>query len=267
VADFELNVIYVCVFILGTLIGSFLNVCIYRIPRKMSLLYPSSRCTSCGNPIKFYDNIPIVSYLILQGKCRHCRAHYSARYLFIEAFNGVLYVLVVMRYGVEWSALFYCVFVSVMIVIFFIDLDLQIIPDIITLPGILLGLILGGFILPDPFARHVPLGIKTSFIGAVAGFSFFYLTAIIGRAVFKKDAMGGGDIKMMAMIGAFLGWKGVILTTFVASLFGALLGTLMIVFSDKGEKVPFGPYLAFGSCVSVFSGQEILNSYLRLSGF
>src|SRR3990172_1734214 len=133
-------IIYGSVFVFGTLIGSFLNVCIYRIPRKMSLLHPSSHCTSCGKKIKFYDNIPVVSFLILRGKCRRCAAPYSFRYPLVEALNGLLYVLVLMRYGTEWGMIFYCLFVSVMVVIFFIDLDLQIIPDVITLPGIVLGL-------------------------------------------------------------------------------------------------------------------------------
>jgi leader peptidase (prepilin peptidase)/N-methyltransferase len=151
-----------------------------------------------------------------------------------------------------------------MIVIFFIDIDYQIIPDSITLPGIPLAVILGSTILPDPFLRTNMLGFKTSVTGFLAGGGFFYLIAVLGKAVFKKDAMGGGDIKMMAMVGGVLGWKGIILTTFLASLSGSIIGVSLILLKGKewGSKLPFGPYLALGALISLFWGQDILTWYL-----
>lgn len=260
--------IYIFVFVLGAIIGSFLNVCIYRMPRDESIVRPASRCTSCGKPVRFYDNIPILSYIFLLGRCRYCKTSLSLRYPLIELLNAVLYVLVVARVGISspWVVLTYFLFVSALVVIFFIDIDYQIIPDSITLPGIPLAIILGSTILPDPFARDELLGFKDSLTGFLAGGGFFYLVAILGRAAFKKDAMGGGDIKMMAMVGGLLGWKGVFLTTFMGSLFGSIIGVSLIMLKGRewGSKIPFGPYLALGALISLFCGQEIIRWYLNV---
>jgi leader peptidase (prepilin peptidase)/N-methyltransferase len=221
---------------------------------------------SCGKPVKFYDNIPIVSYIFLMGRCRYCKTGLSLRYPLIEFLNAALYVLVLMRFsaGSPWVPATYCVFVSALIVIFFIDIDYQIIPDSITLPGIPIAIILGSTILPDPFLRYELLGFKSSIIGFLAGGGFFYSVAIIGRAVLKKDAMGGGDIKMMAMVGGLLGWKAVILTTFMGSLLGSIIGVALILLKGRewGSKIPFGPYLALGALISLFWGQDILIWYI-----
>ncbi|TAN43116.1 MAG: prepilin peptidase [Nitrospirae bacterium] len=253
--------VYVIAFITGALIGSFLNVCIYRIPRSESIVYPASRCTSCGNPIAPWDNIPIVSYLILGGRCRHCSQRYSALYPLVETLNALLYTAVLWRFGPVWSSLVFCIFVSSLIVITFIDLEFQIIPDRITLPGIPLGLLAGALLLPDPFMRAADLGIVSSLVGLLAGGGMFYLVAVLSRG-----GMGGGDIKMMAMVGALTGWKAVLLTTFIGSLTGSVIGIFLMVFRGKGRKtkIPFGPFLAFGSLVTLFFGQEILMWYLYL---
>jgi leader peptidase (prepilin peptidase)/N-methyltransferase len=258
--------IYYAAFLFGAIIGSFLNVCIYRIPAGESIVRPASRCMSCGKPVQFYDNIPIVSYIFLMGRCRYCKTGLSLRYPLIEFLNAALYVLVLMRFsaGSPWVPATYCVFVSALIVIFFIDIDHQIIPDSITLPGIPIAIILGSTILPDPFLRYELLGFKSSIIGFLAGGGFFYSVAIIGRAVLKKDAMGGGDIKMMAMVGGLLGWKAVILTTFMGSLLGSIIGVALILLKGRewGSKIPFGPYLALGALISLFWGQDILIWYI-----
>lgn len=255
---------YVIVFLFGSAVGSFLNVCIYRIPRKLSIIVPSSRCPSCNTPIRPLDNIPLVSFVLLGGRCRYCKVKISLRYPLVEFLNAILYVVVVWRFGLGWHTLFYFVFCSALIVITFIDLDFRIIPDKITLSGIPLGLIAGTFILPDPFLRFSLLGIKNSFIGMLGGFVFFYLVALAGSAIFKKEALGGGDIKMMAMIGAVMGWKAVLLTTFLGSLSGALIGIALMVAQGGGRmmKIPFGPFLALGAVVTLFYGQEILSWYL-----
>jgi leader peptidase (prepilin peptidase)/N-methyltransferase len=259
--------IYLPVIVLGTIIGSFLNVCIYRVPKDESIVRPASRCTSCGCPIRFYDNIPILSYIILMGRCRYCKAHLSFRYPLVEFLNAVLYVLVLRRFGMDSPLILavYFVFVSVLIVIFFIDLDYQIIPNSITIPGILLAIVLGSTILPDPFSGHEPLGFRGALTGFAAGGGFFYLVAVLGKAVFKKDAMGGGDIKMMAMVGSVLGWKGVILTTFIGSLLGSVIGVSLIMLKGRewGSRIPFGPYLAAGALISLFWGLDIFRWYFH----
>ena len=257
--------LHIFIFVFGALIGSFLNVCIYRIPRNQSIVWPSSRCPACNNPINHYDNIPIFSYFILlKGKCRSCREKISWRYPLVEALNAFFYLLVFWRFGLEWSSAVYFILCSALIVITFIDLDFQIIPDRITLPGIPLGLVTGSFILPDPFLRATDLGYKASLIGAVGGFSLFYLVAFLSIKILKKEGMGGGDNKLMAMLGAFLGWKAVILTTFLGSLSGSMIGIGLMAFRgrEKVSLIPFGPFLALGALLSLFFGQEILIWYL-----
>ncbi|MCK5511327.1 MAG: prepilin peptidase [Thermodesulfovibrionia bacterium] len=258
--------LYGIVFVFGSVVGSFLNVCIYRIPRGMSIIIPSSRCPSCSTPIEPWNNIPIISYILLRGRCRFCKEKISLQYPIVESLNAFLYMIIVWRFGtsIAWFLLVYFVFVSSLIIITFIDIEHQIIPDRITLPGILLALIFGATILPDPFSRFDSLGFNNSFIGALLGGGLFYLIAILGKVVLKKDAMGGGDIKMMAMVGGFLGWKGVILTTFLGSLLGSVIGISLILIKGQrwGAKVPFGPYLALGALISMLSGQELLRWYL-----
>jgi len=255
---------YLVLFAFGAVIGSFLNVCIYRIPRNQSIIWPASRCTSCSNPINFYDNIPIFSYFFLRGRCRSCKAKISGRYPLVEALNAFLYLLVFWRYGLGWSTAIYFALCSALIVITFIDYDFQIIPDRITLPGIPIGLVAGSFILPDPFLRATSLGLIASVIGAAGGFSFFYGVAYLSLRILKKEGMGGGDIKLMAMVGAFMGWKTVLLTTFLGSLLGAVIGVGLMVFRgrEKGSLIPFGPFLAMGTLISLIFGQEILMWYL-----
>jgi leader peptidase (prepilin peptidase)/N-methyltransferase len=232
----------------------------------MSIIIPSSMCPSCGDYIRFYDNIPIISYIFLMGRCRHCKSRISIKYPLVEILNASLYVFVLYRFssGNLLPLVVYFIFISSLIVITFIDLEFQIIPDRITLPWIPSSLILGATVLPDPFFRYDFLGFKHSLIGMLLGGGLFYLIAVIGSAVFKKDAMGGGDIKMMAMIGGILGYKGVILTTFIGSLIGSVAGIIVIILRGRkwGIKIPFGPFLAFGAIVSLLLGQDILYWYI-----
>ncbi len=206
----------------------------------------------------------MLSFLLLGGKCRVCNAPISLRYPLVEALNALFYVFLLWRFGPDWPFLIYAIFSSALIVITFIDLDFQIIPDRISLPGIPLGLLAGSLLLPDPFMRAELLGWKASLIGAVSGFLFYYFIAFAGEKIFKKEAMGGGDIKMMAMVGGFLGWKGIILTTFLGSLSGSIIGIFMMLFRgrEKGSQIPFGPFLALGALLSLFFGQEIIIWYL-----
>jgi len=258
--------LYIIVFVFGAVIGSFLNVCIYRVPREKSVVTPASKCPSCGTPIKFYDNVPILSYIMLRGRCRNCKAEFSARYPFVEFINAVFYIAVLysFSYASPWVLLTYFFFVSTLIVIFFIDIDHQIIPNSITFPGMPIAVILGSTILPDPFFRDNLLGFSNAAIGFFAGGGFFYFIAVAGKAILKKDAMGGGDVKMMAMVGGLLGWKAVILTTFMGSLLGSIIGVSLIMSKGRewGSKIPFGPYLALGALISLLWGEDILIWYL-----
>lgn len=259
--------LYIITFVVGSMVGSFLNVCIYRIPKGMSIVFPSSRCPSCNNPVRPLDNIPILSYLLLKGRCRFCREKISIRYPVVESLNAILYVIVLWRFGAyfSWFLLIYFIFLSSLIVITFIDLEYQIIPNGITLSGIPLALVFGSTILPDPFSRADLLGFKASIIGVLLGGGLFYIIRVLGTLVFKKEAMGGGDIKMMAMAGGILGWKGVLLTTFIGSLAGSIIGISLILKKggEWGSRIPFGPYLAFGTVLSLILGQELLSWYLR----
>jgi leader peptidase (prepilin peptidase)/N-methyltransferase len=256
--------LYLIVFVLGSVVGSFLNVCIYRIPRGESIIFPGSRCPSCNNPVRPWDNIPVISYIFLGGKCRYCRKGISPRYPLVEALNALFYSALLWRYGVGWNFAVYCILVSALVVITFIDLDFQIIPDRITIPGIPIGLLTGSFLLPDPFMRAEPLGLAASIIGAASGFLFYFFIAELSLRILKKEGMGGGDIKLMAMVGAFLGWKTVILTTFLGSLAGSVVGVFLIAAKGRGRGalIPFGPFLALGAVISLFFGQEILTWYL-----
>ncbi len=249
---------YIIIFVIGAVIGSFLNVCIYRVPRNLSIISPASRCPSCNMPIKFYDNIPFLSYILLGGKCRVCKAGISFRYPLVELLNAVLFVFVIWRFGFAWHTVIYGILCSALVVITFIDLDFQIIPDVITLPGILIGIVAGSLLMPDPFIRYSLLGFKASVIGLLAGGGLFYAIAVLSRG-----GMGGGDIKMMAMVGALMGWKSVLLTIFLGSLTGAVFGIFLMISKGKGRKtkIPFGPFLALGTVITLFYGQEIFSWY------
>ncbi len=250
--------LFINVFILGLLIGSFLNVCIYRLPREESIVFPASHCPACNKPVKPYDNIPVFSFIFLRGKCRSCSIPISWQYPLVELLHGLGYVFVFYRFGLSLETVVYSLLFSSLVVVTFIDLSHQIIPDVITLPGMVLGLIAGSTILP--------LGPVRSFVGLVLGGGIFYLIAILSVVILKKEGMGGGDIKLIAMIGAFIGWKGMLLTIFLAAVSGAVSGLLLIFLKgrNRAEPIPFGPFLVLGALISLFWGSEILGWYLQL---
>lgn len=251
------EVIIIAIF--GLIVGSFLNVCIYRIPRQKNIVSPPSSCVSCGKLIKPYDNIPIISFFLIRGRCRYCGEKISWRYPFIESLNTVFYLLAYHKFGFGIELIPIFLLLSAMLVITFIDLDFQIIPDSITLPGILIGLASSSLIFPDPFETYAITGFVNGFIGFIVGGGLFFLIALLSRG-----GMGGGDIKMMAMVGSFLGWKGVLMTTLIASVTGSIIGLCLILFKGKNRKtaIPFGPFLALGCIVTLFSGNFIFNWYL-----
>lgn len=245
--------IEVMVFVFGLIVGSFCNVVIYRLPLGNSIVTPGSRCRSCDNSIRPWDNIPILSYFILNGRCRSCREPISVRYPIVEFTSGILYLTLYLKFGLSILFVIYALMASTLVVVALIDLDHKIIPNIITLPGILAGLSLSLQLLPI-----TPL---TSLLGVLIGGVLFYLIALI-----SKGGMGGGDIKLIAMIGAFLGWHGALFTIFSSALLGAVVGIMLMVLGKKGrkDKVPFGPFLSFGAIVFMLSGDDLVQWYLEL---
>ncbi|RNC69870.1 MAG: prepilin peptidase [Desulfuromonadales bacterium] len=245
-------------FILGAVVGSFLNVCIYRLPAGESVVSPPSRCPACGSRIRPWHNIPIIGWLILRGKCRDCGAPISPRYPLVELLNGLLTLALFLKFGPSPTFLVLFVFCSALMAITFIDLDHQIIPDVISLPGIAVGFACS-FVLPW-------LGWKSSLIGIVAGGGSLLLVAWLYEFLTKKEGMGGGDIKLLAMMGAFLGWRAVPFIIFASSLIGSVIGvTLMLVQKKDGKlAIPFGPFLAAGAVLYIFYGKAIITWYLSI---
>ena len=245
-------------FLFGLILGSFANVCIYRIPLKKSLIYPSSTCPSCGEKIRFYDNIPILSYLILGAKCRNCGTRISIRYPVVELIFGILSLAIFTRYGLSYQYFIYVLFLGALVVCTFIDIDHQIIPDVISIPGILAGF--GASLL---FSNITWLD---SLIGIVGGGGSLYLIAVIFEYLTGKEGMGGGDIKLLAMIGGWLGWQALPLVILISSFTGTIIGGGALVISRKGysARIPFGPFLSLGTVIYFFFGHEIIRWY---SGF
>lgn len=244
-------------FVLGAVVGSFLNVCIYRIPAGESIVSPRSRCPSCGAPIRWYQNIPILSWIFLRGHCANCRVPISVRYALVEALTGLLFTLVLYYFGFHWATPVFWVFVALLVTITFIDLDHQIIPDVISLPGIVLGFG-ASFLLP-----WVSWG--DSLLGILLGGGSLFLVAVGYEFLTKKEGMGGGDIKLLAMLGAFLGWKAVLPIVFISSLLGTLVGVPMMLAKGADGKlaIPFGPFLAGGAVIWLFWGELLVNWYLQ----
>lgn len=242
--------------LLGLAVGSFLNVCIHRLPRDQSLNSPPSRCPACEYRLRWFDNVPVLSYVLLGGRCRKCRTWISIRYPIVELITMALFLVHGAVFG--WSALLVprLAFACAMVVLFAIDLEHQLLPNVITLPGIVVGLIASAVL---------PPGIVDALIGVLIGGGVLWL---IGEAYFRysgHEGMGGGDVKMLAMIGAFVGWKLTLMTLMMASLAGSVVGVLFIVSQRGGLKyaLPFGTFLALGAALAATVGPGVLDWYLR----
>lgn len=245
------------IFVFGAVIGSFLNVLIYRLPRGQSIVRPPSACPSCGGRIRPWDNIPVLSYIALGGRCRDCKARISPRYVVVELLAGAVPVLIYAAYGLGRELAVYWPLACVLIVISFIDLDRRIISDKVTLPGIVAGLAIAPLVGLTSFTD--------SLIGAAVGGGGLYLIAILGALVFKKESMGGGDVKLAAMLGAFLGWTSVLLLLFVAFFVGAVVGVAVIGSRGPGadRRIPFGPFVSIGAVVAIVWGESIFHWYFN----
>jgi leader peptidase (prepilin peptidase)/N-methyltransferase len=241
----------------GLFIGSFLNVCIHRIPRGESIVWPPSRCPKCSTPIRPVDNVPVVSYLLLGGRCRACGEPISVRYPVVELLSALLAVSMLYRFGWGFTFAVYYAWACVLLVVTFIDIDHRIIPDRFSIGGMVAGLALVPF---------MPLTYKDSLLGLALGGGLL-LAVIYGYyLVTGKEGMGGGDVKLLAMIGVFTGWKGVLFTVFAASVAGTAVGIPFALITKKGEgamktAVPFGPFLALGALLYVYWGERVISWY------
>jgi len=245
--------------VFGGIVGSFLNVCIFRLPKEESIIWPGSHCPHCKTPIKSYDNIPLISYVLLRGKCRQCHGSISLQYPLVEGITALSSLLLIMKFGLSVTYLIYFAFVAALIVITVIDLYHQIIPDVISLSGIGVGLLAS--------LTVSQINFMNSLLGILCGGGSLFLVATLYQWLFKREGMGGGDVKLLAMIGAFLGWKAVIVTILLGSLVGSVTGIILMVLKGKGFKyaIPFGPFLSFGAVVALFYGESLINWYLHLN--
>ncbi len=251
-------IIAVIVFAFGLVLGSFLNVVIYRLPRDQSIVKPRSHCINCDHQLTAWENIPLLSYLILRGRCHQCKTHISIRYPFVEALMGILLVLSFYRYGFTWDFFFFSAFIAIVLVITFIDLDFQIIPNEL----LLIALIPGFYpLVRDGFAQG------SVYLFGLLGLGLaFYLIAKLGTLVFKKESMGMGDVKYAALIGLLLGWPGGLVATALAFLLAALILAILMPLGRVGfgQRIPFGPFLSIGTLLTIFWGSEIITWYLHL---
>ncbi len=242
-------------FLFGLNIGSFLNVCIYRLPRGKSIVSPPSSCPRCSKRIAWRDNIPVLGYLFLRGRCRHCAASISPRYPAVEIATALLFLFVALRFPLDWRIVFPLYYGSVLLVVTLTDFDLKLIPDSLTLPGIVVGLIFHGW-----------LGGAwlDSILGVLAGGGTLFLIAEIYLRLRKREGMGGGDVKLAAMMGAFLGWKVVFIVLFLSSFLGGLFGAALMLFQKKsgGAEIPFGVFLAPVGFLALFWGEAWIAWYI-----
>lgn len=250
-------------FIFGLVVGSFLNVCIHRLPRGESVVLPGSSCPGCQHKLQVIDLIPVLSYLILKGRCRYCRQAISIRYPLVELLTGALFGAIALTFTQPLTIAFYWVFASLMIVTFFADWELQVIPDIINFMGIIFGL---GFNLIRTMDTLSYEFFYSSLIGIVAGYLILSAVALLGRLAFKKEAVGEGDLFLVALLGAFLGWQLMLLALFLGYVVAGVCAISLLVRQkvNFGAYVPFGPALAVGGLISLFYGQQLIAWYLSL---
>lgn len=266
----------------GLVIGSFLNVCIYRIPLGKSVVFPGSACTACGMPIRPYDNIPVLSYILLRGRCRACGKSISLQYPFVELTTGAAFFSCALKWNFAPPTFVNTVLLSIVIILIFTDLHHRILPNVLTLPGIVAGILLSplqsrSYYSFDPLAGRIASMLWTgnpdaalpwtgSMLGAILGGGLLLLFGLGYEKLRKRQGLGMGDIKMMAMVGAFLGWPLAILTIMAGSLFGTFIGIFLMVFrhSSLQTKLAFGVFLGIGAAISLFYGLPFLFWYLRI---
>lgn len=263
------HILEVFSFCLGAVVASFLNVVIYRVPNGMSIVKPASHCPKCKTPIKWYHNIPIFAWLYLRGKCAYCKAPFSPRYALVELLGGIVFLMAFEEFGADYAFTlpFVWIWLSLMIVGTFIDFDHKLIPDFVTVGGMLLGIIMGGL---ASLFTYDSYWILSSLAGMGLGFGLFWIIRFIGGIVFKREAMGLGDVFLMGAVGAMTGWRGVVTTLMISSISGSIVGLGLIGLNKakigKFIEIPFGPYICFGCFVYIFWGGALVDWYLKLLG-
>ena len=276
-----LNVISV---LFGAMIGSFLNVCICRVPEGKSIVTPGSHCPRCGKAIRWYDNLPVISFLLLRGRCRHCHGSISVQYPLVEGVTALLSLLLFMRFGPSLQYVIYFAFAAALVVVTVIDLYHQIIPNVISLPGIAAGLLASWF-LPNPAlldgllrgllfqAGRIGVNLSNhaafvdSLLGILLGGGSLLLVIHLYYWLRKAEGMGGGDVKLLAMVGAFLGWKAVVVTIIFSSFIGSIVGVTVMLWKGRDLKyaIPYGPFLSLGAVIALFYGEGLIVWYLTLN--
>lgn len=259
--------ILISAFLFGLVVGSFLNVCIYRLPREKSIVSPGSACPGCGNPIRWYHNIPVLGYILLGGRCANCKAPISWRYPLVELLTGALFALAAWFYFGDIVQLAITIYlVSILTVVTFIDFEFRIIPDEISISGMILAPLIS-LIFPSIhtemiFAIRNPQfaffnGLLACLVGMLVGGGVVYLVGVIGKLVFKKEAMGFGDVKLMALLGGFMGWQSILFVFFLGCIFGSVIGIISWIVT-KDRYIAFGPFLAMGALVMLFFKPQII---------
>lgn len=252
-------------FLFGACWGSFLNVCIHRIPRNKSIVKPRSHCPYCDRPIPWYDNIPLLSWILLGAKCRHCSQPISARYVLVELLTASIFLGIALVYGLSPLTPIYWLMATGLIMGTFIDFEHLIIPDRVTLGGIAAGLLLSvSFPILQATTSHWQ-ALLNSLLGCALGWGLLWGVSVVGRLVFKKEAMGFGDVKLMGALGAFLGWQAIPFIVFFSSLFGSLVGVSLILGAKKElqSRIPYGPYIALAALIWVLGGSGWWQLYLE----
>ncbi len=244
------------IFILGLSVGSFLNVCISRLPKRESIIFPSSCCPSCRSRLKVLDLFPVLSFILLRGRCRYCGGKISIRYPLVEILTGSFFLALFLKFSFSLDLVLYLFFFSLLTIAAFSDLETEIIPDSVSILGAIPGLLIS-------LLKGVP---ATSFSGMILGFVIMWLLLKSATFIYRKEAMGQGDVKLAMMIGAYLGWQGVLVALFLAFVSGAIIGLVLIGIRMRkfGEHIPFGPFLALGAVASVFFGSLIWNWYVGI---
>ncbi|MEF3255720.1 MAG: prepilin peptidase [Deferribacterales bacterium] len=256
---------YIIFFVMGTIFGSFMNVLIYRLPRYLSIITPSSHCPKCKKSIPFYYNVPIIGYIILKGKCKYCGEKISLMYPLVEVINGLVFLLIYHKYQLTFTTFSMLCFSFIMLTAGFTDLftafdkenfECGVIPSIVLYTGIAIGII---------FSFFNDIGIFNSIIGGVLGYLSLFIPATVYKIIRKVEGMGEGDLYLMAVVGVFLGYKSILPVMIFASFFGALVGIIIIkVYKDNSFPIPFGPFITFASIFYIFYGEDLINGYLKL---
>lgn len=255
--------------ILGLCFGSFLNVCIYRIPAELSLSHPPSTCPNCNTRIKWHDNVPVLGWLMLGGKCRACKKPISVGYPVIELTTGLFFVTLYLIYGFNWITPVYCLAVFGLLLATFVDLEEMWIPDRVSIGGMIVYPVLSALVPGLHGEAGWLAGLKAGGIGLAVGFGLFWLIGVLGKMAFKKDAMGFGDVKLMGGLGALLGWQAVLYILFFSALAGSVIGVALIAMNKKelSSQIPYGPYLALAAFSWMLGGFRLWEAYLAFMGF